>query len=566
MSDILFQPGSPKLIDLIGNGRSLQVPRYQRDYSWEEEEWDDLWHDIIGIKEEGIHYMGYVVLQQTSDSRTFVIIDGQQRIATLSILALAVLQLLDDWVKEGVDSKQNAERIEILRNDFIGFTSATSLIPSSKLSLNRNNDDFYKSYLVRLRKPQNISKLKPSEKKLWRAFVFFYDKLRAKYNSQKSGEQLSAFLEETVARKLQFTSITVGDELNAYKVFETLNARGVKLSTGDLVKNYLFSEVAKYSEHDLDEAERQWQKINDILQKIELPTFLRHYWNAKYPLVRKNSLFKALRGKIKSSEAVFDLLNEMEALAEVYVSLDTPSSELWNVEQSKMIEELSFFNVSQCYSLLMAAYKNIKSKNEQEFNKILKDLIVVIFRYNTISGFNPNIQEDVFNRAANNIFNSTAGSAKEVFQILKEIYVDDGKFENLFIYKALNTNRYKALSKYILVKLEQQISGLPLDWSDSKITIEHILPENPPNEWEEFFSTEIQQECIFRLGNLTLLEAKKNKECGTKLFNEKKEIYETSSYRLSNDYTSYSEWNPTILLQRQKKLAALAKTTWKIQH
>jgi len=81
---------------LLGNGMTYQVPRFQRDYSWTADEWDDLWQDIVGLFDEDpeqAHYMGYLVLQ-SSDSKDFDIIDGQQRITTLSVMILAALSLL----------------------------------------------------------------------------------------------------------------------------------------------------------------------------------------------------------------------------------------------------------------------------------------------------------------------------------------------------------------------------------------------------------------------------------------------------------------------------------------
>lgn len=156
MSTILFEPGSPTFNELIGNGKVFMVPKYQRDYSWDYEEWDDLWTDIEGINDEGVHYMGYIVLQRAEDSRNFIIIDGQQRIATLSIIVLCIIKLLDDWAKENIESDANSKRIEILTNQFIGFTSPSSLTLTSKLHLNGNNDSFYQSNLLRFRKPSSM--------------------------------------------------------------------------------------------------------------------------------------------------------------------------------------------------------------------------------------------------------------------------------------------------------------------------------------------------------------------------------------------------------------------------
>ncbi len=102
MSKTLFEPGSPTFNELVGNGKIHDVPKYQRDYSWDTEDWDDLWNDIEGIPDEQVHYMGYVVLQRTGDSRRYWIIDGQQRITTLSILALQEFNKTSIGIAKGV--------------------------------------------------------------------------------------------------------------------------------------------------------------------------------------------------------------------------------------------------------------------------------------------------------------------------------------------------------------------------------------------------------------------------------------------------------------------------------
>jgi uncharacterized protein with ParB-like and HNH nuclease domain len=143
---------------LLGNGWSYRVPRFQRDDSWEESEWDDLWQDILGMLipgGESAHYMGYLVLQ-TADNRAFDVIDGQQRLTTLSLLVLAILKNLQVLVDSGIESDNNRRRIEQLRQSYIGFLDPVRLVPQSKLTRNRNNDAYYQNFLVPLaRLPQH---------------------------------------------------------------------------------------------------------------------------------------------------------------------------------------------------------------------------------------------------------------------------------------------------------------------------------------------------------------------------------------------------------------------------
>jgi uncharacterized protein with ParB-like and HNH nuclease domain len=118
---------------LMGNGLRYEIPKFQRDYTWEAEHWDDLWQDIkmLLISEESEHYMGYLVLQ-TANNKNFIIIDGQQRITTLSILILTVLKSLNDLVEKGVDADNNQKRKENLQNSYIGYVNPVTLIANKQ--------------------------------------------------------------------------------------------------------------------------------------------------------------------------------------------------------------------------------------------------------------------------------------------------------------------------------------------------------------------------------------------------------------------------------------------------
>ncbi len=221
---------------LMGNGLHYEVPKYQRDYSWDKEQWSDLWYDLMQmIDENDSHYMGYLVLQ-TADDKNYQIIDGQQRLTTLCVLILAVVDILLKLPCTEKEKEDNKKRAENIRSTYIGNMDMLTLTSVNKLVLNRNNDHFYRTYLSTLQEMPKRG-LKASERLLKSAFETFKAYLTASY---KTAEELVIFVENLV-NNIFFTVITVTDELNAFKVFETLNARGVQLSSSDLLKNYIFS-------------------------------------------------------------------------------------------------------------------------------------------------------------------------------------------------------------------------------------------------------------------------------------------------------------------------------------
>ena len=544
---------------LMGNGLRYEVPKFQRDYSWEAEHWDDLWQDILLVlnNEENEHYMGYLVLQ-TGDNKVFTIIDGQQRLTTLSILMLGVLKLLNDFIAKGIEKNDNELRIDSYRKSYIGSLNTVTLISDNKLKLNRNSDDYYRNNIVLL-KDLPLRNTNTSEKQMRDCFLWFYNKLSKQF---KSGHEIAEFV-ETIVDKLYFTVITVTDQINAFKVFETLNARGVQLSSADLLKNYLFSVIDQTNPYksEIEELENLWSRIIGKLGNDKFEDYLRYYWNSKNKIVRKNQLFKTIRNAIKTKEDTFKLIRDLDDTADLYIAIQDPYSEFWTEtpEVKKYIGELKLFQIKQTNSLLLAAYKNL---SHSSFQKITKAVSIISLRYNIIGGLNPNEQEEAYNKVANEI------SSNKIFDIksLQSIYVQDDNFENDFSTKQFkNTSRNHKIVKYLFSKIELYLYKNEINPDSDIYTIEHVLPESADERWGDF-SDEIINRSVYRLGNLTLLEKQLNREADTHQFEEKKRFYLQSNSELTKSIVQdYDIWNEAKIALRQKELAKHAKAIWTIQ-
>ena len=315
-------------LELFGNGRQYTIPPYQRDYSWVEEQWDDLWNDILALRAapQERHYMGTFVVEATSD-RDFLVIDGQQRLATLSLLALAIIQRLELLPGNAQDRGANRERAASLRARFIGEKDPASLMEKSKLGLNETDNPFFQDYLVQLRTPPNPKKLPRSNRLLWDCFKWFGDKLEKIDQGHLEGQKLAELLSETIARQLLFILIQVDDDLNAYTIFETLNARGIELSSTDLLKNYLFSRVKH--KLDLKSLQRQWQQLLGTVPQEDFPKFLRYHLLCEHSSIRSNRLFRIVRDQVQTQEQVFELMNALDHRAELFSALGDAEHEFW---------------------------------------------------------------------------------------------------------------------------------------------------------------------------------------------------------------------------------------------
>lgn len=570
MSATNFSTKNATYRQLMGNGLTYAIPRFQRDYSWTEEEWEDLWLDLTGTVREGgepAHYMGYLVLQ-TRDDKFYDVIDGQQRLTTLSLIVLTTLKNLDGLVKLGIDAENNKRRLDQIRQTYIGYLDPVTLISRSKLSLNRNNDSYYQTYLVPLAENLPQRRIRAAETLLRKAFEWF-DRKVALYVGQASdkGMALASFI-ESMSDRLFFTVITVTDELNAFKVFETLNARGVRLSATDLLKNYLFSVLHRdrENEHEMRNMEERWDQIVGRLGSESFPDFLRIHWNSRNSLVRQSDLFKTIRNQVKTREKAFELIRNLETDLESYLLVSQPEE----AEQKSVLRDglktLQLFGVTQPFTLLLAC-RRISHFTPADFDQIVRACVVISFRYNVIGSLSPSEQESIFNQVAVNITKGNLKEPGEIIKALAPIYPNDNTFKPAFAEKSIPTNssRKKKIVRYILCKIEQHVSqGSPIEFDNDKINIEHILPQNPGEGWETI-RDETLDAFVYRLGNMTLMNASANRDEGNGPFAQKKLAYETSPFGITRMIgEDHEEWNPDWIAGRQFWMAQQAGTIWRI--
>jgi hypothetical protein len=559
----LLNTRTANFLELLGNGRTYRVPPYQRDYSWEEEQWEDLWNDILELRNrsEDQHYMGALVVEGESD-REFSIIDGQQRLATLSVLVLAAIKKLSSEAG-AAETEANSERARGLRARFIGEKDPASLVESSKLFLNQTDDAFYQDYLVQLRSPNNPRGLPKSNRLLWESFSYFTNRLNEVEELRANGVAIAELIAETVGRQLMFILITVDDELNAYTVFETLNARGLELSATDLLKNYLFSRLKVQAE--LAALQRRWRALIATVQQEKFPEFLRYHLLCEQPKIRSQRLFKIVREKVKTPQQVFDLMEALERRAELFAALSDPSHAYW-IELPDCrphVRALNLFKVRQMTPLLFAAWEALP---RSEYASILKLVSVLSFRYSVVSGLNTNALEPAYHVAAKAVLKGEAGNPRAVFECLKPIYVDDERFRQDFERFVIDTSgQRKRLAKFVLARLESDASGRECDPDTDPATIEHILPENPTDSWAAMFPREHWESALYRLGNLALLEGGINRDIGNSEYPSKVSRYQESAYKTTRDIAPLApeEWTPELLSLRQRQFAQRAVHLWR---
>ena len=563
----LLNTDTEDLKGLLSNGKSYSVPAYQRDYSWKEEHWEDLWEDLITIEtNREDHYMGAIVLE-SGERKQFRVIDGQQRMATLSILILACVDSLYSLADEGVDVEANRERAALLEGSYLGAKDPTSLRITPKLKLNANDDDFFQLNVAQRKAPQGgVRSLRDSEKLLWDCFQFFRYKVCDKFGRAKKGEGVAKFISEIVTERLVFISVRVQDQLSAYTVFETLNARGLELTETDLLKNYLLSMADRLSKSQMEPVLKQWARITVRVGIASFPEFLRHHLNSGREYVRQKQLFKTIKRDVTTLENVFALLDQLERDAVWFEALGDHASEFWLDFQGarEQVRVLNLFNVSQFTPLVLAA-KEIFTKS-QDMVEILRFCAVLSVRFNGVGRRSTHILEEIYNRAALEIRRGNAKSLASVRQALRPIYIPDEEFEADFAALRLkNRGTSGKRLRYILANIERQISGADVSDEAMVATVEHILPENPDQKGWEHFSVEAQERSVERVGNYSLLERKLNgQHAGNAAFVQKQSVYEQSQYKTSKDLVQYPDWTEERIANRQRDMARIAKSVWSL--
>ncbi|MDD2658084.1 MAG: DUF262 domain-containing HNH endonuclease family protein [Methylococcales bacterium] len=560
MAFMLMEPTNQTFQELIGNGVKYQVPRFQRDYAWDQEQWEDLWSDIETIKkDEQYHYMGYIVLQRKSQ-HDFEVIDGQQRLITLSLVVLAAMKNIQLLINKGDEARENGERLRVLTERYIGSKNPISLKVDSKLSLNRNNSSNFKAICSTLEPPNRRGQTN-TNKLLNKCFKFFEPKKMG-----NTGQEIAEFIER-VSSGMIFTKIVVQDDLNAYKVFETLNARGVQLSTPDLLKNYIFSIVTKDNnipDEDLNELDESWSEIVSQLGESNFTDFIRYHHNFQATLVTKKDLFSSVRRLVNTPEKAYEYLQSLSEYAPVYASLLNPHDEWWANQDvtyrdvKKYLEGFELFNIKQPFTVLMSAFYQFSA---EEFVRLSRYLYILAIRYNVICHLSPNEQEYAYNQLAIKIHSKELTRASHIKnnEIFKKLYPNDESFFNAFEFHKMPSKRSAKKIRFLLAEIETYLGH---ETDHIKTTLEHVCPYNPDEGWDDYFGEGVN-DIQDRLGNVVLLEKDELKRTS---FEDKKKAYLDAHYPLAQKVASYDKWNLQNLNAYQAWLSKQAIETWKVSY
>jgi hypothetical protein len=326
---------------------------------------------------------------------------------------------------------------------------------------------------------------------------------------------------------------------------------------------------------DLGKAQYNWVKMTTILADRKADDFLKVFWTSRYGRVQRGTLFNKIKAKYSNKASVVKLSQELCEGVEFYAALDSPDSGVWTEHSEatrEYIKTLTLLAGTQVRPILLSALLKLPS---QKMERLLYWLVTLIVRYQTVGGGRTGRLEQQCTSVAPKVFSGELKTPQAIWEQLTSIVPKDEEFKNDF--KAY-TEATAAKARYILTQLElvkwkkeNPEKGLEkTPCSDPTIlNLEHILPENPSNEWNKILSADkkIVSECLHNIGNLCLLSTPANKKLGSSSFSTKAaQIYKTSDLLTTRDLAvKYSEWNRHNIELRASALSELGVEAWPIK-
>jgi len=535
----------------------LVVPPNQREYSWSEREVTTLLQDFAkAISDEDTEYfLGTLVTIPRSPDQLEVV-DGQQRLATTAILLASIRDYLND--KEKLIS-------ESINNGFLTDIDREKRERVSKLQLNVDDNEFFRYMLTEKKAGARLQPSRSSHELISDAFVECgkqVKKIVAGFDPKDHGDVLNKWI-RFVEHGAQVTLLKVPSDSNAYKMFETLNDRGLKTSQADLVKNYLFGQ----SGNRLNEAQLKWARMRGSLESVEeddiTVTFLRHALIAIRGYLRENEVYDAVQAKAKGPQTSIEFLTALETLAGVYVALFNPEHEKWNKYPDSMrraIQTLNLLNIRPLRPLMLAVAHQFNEKEATEaFRMFISWGVRLIIASSTRSG---SVEEPLAS-AAQKVHSVSVADAPALKKRLIEIIPVDEQFRQAF---EVATVSKAVLARYYLRSLEMAAKDEATPWfipNDDRqaINLEHVLPERPEGNWPQFDDESVKTYWK-RIGNLALMLAKTNSDLRSSDFKTKKAVYRTSPYELTRQISTVPQWTQQQIVERQRGLASLAVKAW----
>jgi hypothetical protein len=540
------------------SSRFFSVPLYQRPYSWTSDEVGDFWHDARrAIEEGGEYFLGTIVLSEEAEAGTQSIIDGQQRLATTTILLAA---MRDVYKAQGEAAAANS-----IQNQHIGPLDLETYEPRPRIRLNATDDPVYQALIIKGEAGVEISS--QSHERIVSAYKYIVGCLQELITSSPTTwksefGRLIAFLR----KQARIIVVRASTDADAFTIFETLNDRGADLTIADLLKNYLFSR----SNTELATVQQLWIEALAVLgeyqEEHDFITFLRHLWSSQHGATRERDLYRDIKASVAKKADAVKFAKSLVEGARLYGAIISTESDFWKDygESTKdRLRVLSRFSLQQNRPLLLAILQHF---SKAEIEKSIRFIVSWSIRGIVAGGIGGGQAERYICEAAVAIRSGHVKTTADLQGKLAPNVPSNSLFSQSF---ASFRTTGSALARYMLLAIEREMRGdkqpeLVPNRNVDEVNLEHILPQRPKaGEWPSFSSEEAQV-YAYRLGNMTLLPKGTNNKIGNKPWADKKPVLAASTYELNKKPGTVGDWTKAFIDHRQAEMAEIALKVWTI--
>lgn len=581
------------------------VPRYQREYSWQPQQIDQLLSDIDSIElvhkspsdivPKGTHFVGLLVFIDEPDEKgnqVFSVVDGQQRLSTFLLMASVAKDIISTKLQDRLITKEASEKLTPIRGlfeEYIYISSRPYGKKFPKLDPNINDKDIYEILVLSdepFEKKKSIIQdqlgKRGLSRKYFKAYQHIYDYFSEQINSKGEDYLVDFFVRYDAG--VSFIPFISESETDAFNLFECLNDRGMSLSAMDLIKNKVLQR-AKVG--DLEKFEAKWIEVigaEGFISGDKAQAFIRNYLMLKKGHITNSQVYEVCKDLLPDSAAADKLLSEFSEYGRNFrdvseVSTATDSGIVIHIRDDEVAEKLFLLNktkVRQWQSLALSAYSDFKKGklNKDNFVEILNLLLKLCVRFkllnkrfNLIEKVVPELAQslhaelvDGMNRPYLDVVQHCIAKLNDLI----ESHAPNDELNRIFDNGYLFDDNDFAFIMLRLIAGDGNVISHGLTFSRTqKLTLEHVLPEKYEQNWGRI---ENADELKYSLGNMLLIELTENVKLSNKEFDKKKEIYALLNpldlvldKSLKYQNATQSTWVSTFIKDRESDLVTRLK-------
>ncbi len=547
-----------QLQNLLNKPTHFLIPLFQRTYSWDKNDWETLWADVLETYDSGIgghHFLGSIVSKSLPSTPEgvgrFLVIDGQQRLTTLTILLAA----LRDAVRP-----TDATLADKLHNLYLTNSYETGRNRFKVMPTKANQGAYFT--VIEESNANNVKTENGNVPLVRQAYDFFRDEL-GKQDHENQPIDLRR-LQQVVLGGFELVSITLGEDDNEFRIFESLNAKGAPLAQSDLLRNYLFMRLPE-SGHDAAYHEL-WLPMQEALRPERLDDFIRYTLLGRGQFVREGDVYQEWKRILDKQppDGVLACLRDLAREGRFYHRLVEPENEP-HVAISGRLRRLNRWGGQTMYPFLLNVYDwyDEGKVNDEGVEAILEMVESFLVR---------RLFANIPTNALNRLFVRLAHQLPEGHDKVEGVQVAlsdpgrrwprDDEFRAAILSYPLYLDSRPEQRRVILETLEQSFPHKEAP-SLENVSIEHVMPQTLTSSWRASLGAHADnthRRLLHVLGNLTL--SAYNQELGNAPFGEKRQRYAGSNLHLNRQIAQATEWTAAQIEERGRRLAERLVSIW----